>query len=231
MHIPKIIHQTWKDDNIPSYFRVLTDTWKIHHPTWKYVLWTDEMNRNFIHEKFPSFLNRYDNLTFNIQRADVIRYFILYSFGGVYVDLDFECIKPIIPLLENSSCVLGKEPKEHCLTHSRELIISNAFMACEPGHLFMKDLFEESFVEKISKSDVNDFILSSTGPFMISDLYENLKDSLNINLVDSEALYPLTKDEVYKSLQGENNEFISNKLERAYGVHYYWGSWWRSGIK
>ena len=37
----------------------------------------------------------YDNYDVNIKRVDAVRYFYLYHFGGLYVDLDFECIKNI----------------------------------------------------------------------------------------------------------------------------------------
>ena len=55
MKIPRIIHQTWKDDKIPESFRVLADTWRNNHPNWEYKFWTDEMNREFVKNNFPNF--------------------------------------------------------------------------------------------------------------------------------------------------------------------------------
>jgi len=46
--IPLIIHQTWKDLNIPEHYKPLVKTWKENHPGWEYILWTDKMNRDFI---------------------------------------------------------------------------------------------------------------------------------------------------------------------------------------
>jgi hypothetical protein len=38
-----------------------------------------------ITEKFPWFLDTYKAYPHNIQRADVLRYFVLYEFGGIYL--------------------------------------------------------------------------------------------------------------------------------------------------
>lgn len=51
-------------------------------------LWTDQSARSFIAENYPWFLETFDSYPYAIQRADVIRYFILAHFGGIYIDLD-----------------------------------------------------------------------------------------------------------------------------------------------
>ena len=86
--IPKIIHQTWKNTDLPPDFKQSRESWIKHHPNWTYILWTDEMNRKFIEQYFPWFLKYFDNYEYNIQRADVIRYFILWKYGGLYSDMD-----------------------------------------------------------------------------------------------------------------------------------------------
>jgi len=40
----------------------------------EYMLWTDEVSRKFIVEKYPSFLATFDGYEYPIQRADAIRY-------------------------------------------------------------------------------------------------------------------------------------------------------------
>jgi len=39
-------------------------------------------------KEYPWFLETFDSYPYNIERADVIRYFALYHFGGIYLDLD-----------------------------------------------------------------------------------------------------------------------------------------------
>ena len=38
-NIPKIIHQTWKDNNIPEKWKLSQTMWQKHHPDWQYILW------------------------------------------------------------------------------------------------------------------------------------------------------------------------------------------------
>ncbi len=38
-----------------------------------------------IRDKFPWFLKTYQAYRYNIQRADVLRYFVLYEYGGIYL--------------------------------------------------------------------------------------------------------------------------------------------------
>jgi mannosyltransferase OCH1-like enzyme len=54
-------------------------------------LWTDESARDFLSDKYPWFVDIWDNYAFPIQRADSIRYFILHHYGGVYLDMDTWC--------------------------------------------------------------------------------------------------------------------------------------------
>ncbi len=35
-HVPRIIHQSWKDTNVPEGFRPWQDSWKKNHPGWEY---------------------------------------------------------------------------------------------------------------------------------------------------------------------------------------------------
>ena len=90
-NIPKKIHQIWLGGELPDKFKPYCDTWKILHPTWEYKLWTDKDVDSINIEKRDIF-----NLATNLgQKSDILRYEILRQQGGVYVDTDFECIKPI----------------------------------------------------------------------------------------------------------------------------------------
>jgi mannosyltransferase OCH1-like enzyme len=224
MSIPKLIHQTWKNSEVPENFQLLMNTWKEFHPDWKFILWTDEMNRNFISEHYPDFLNKYDNYPANIQRADAIRYFLLYHYGGVYIDLDFECLQNIEELLTDEECVFGLEPQKHCERFNVEKIICNAFMAVCPSHHFFKQLCtvlsSEEFGEK--KTDV----LNTTGPFMLTKLYGKYQEKVRIKLLPSFMLYPITIEESREVINGTSDENLETKIQNAYGIHYFWGTWW-----
>lgn len=196
MNIPRIIHQTWKDHAIPKRFVQMSHTWKQMHPGWEYILWTDDMNRNFIREQFPSFLPVYDSYEANIQRVDAVRYFILLKYGGVFVDLDFECRQNIESIIQSGDCVFGREPMEHCSWHSKQMIISNAFMACVPANRFMQRLCSELEHSSFISENINIRVLETTGPFMLSRLYQQYDRQNEVTILPPEHLYPLTKNEL-----------------------------------
>lgn len=47
-----------------------------------------ESSRTFIEDEFSWFLPTYDGYKFPIQRIDVLRYFLLRHYGGIYLDMD-----------------------------------------------------------------------------------------------------------------------------------------------
>lgn len=51
-------------------------------------------------EHYPWFLPTYLAYPYAIQRVDVIRYFLLYHYGGVYIDLDMGCNKRLDFMLQ-----------------------------------------------------------------------------------------------------------------------------------
>jgi inositol phosphorylceramide mannosyltransferase catalytic subunit len=225
VRIPKIIHQTWKNRCIPEEFQSFSCSWKNHHPSWEYRLWTDADNREFISTNYDWFLPFYDNYQFNIQRADAVRYFILHAYGGMYVDLDFECLKPIEPLLRDHECVLGLEPERHCQYHGVEQIISNAFMASMPSHPFLYAIMKGMAFHIPAAKHRNDLVLETTGPLMLNRVFGGFPEPETVTLVPPEFLFPLDYEEARK-FTGSRDPQFKPKLRHAYGIHYHWGSWW-----
>jgi len=223
--IPRILHQTWKDVAVPGKFRSFSDSWKTLHPGWEYRLWTDTMNRTFMETHFPGPLSLYDAYPHPIQRVDMVRYFILRHMGGLFVDLDFECLRPVEPLLEGCGFVAGQEPPEHAFLHGKDRIISNAFMACESGHPFAIELCDALEVAARNTSRGFKEVLESTGPFMMTHTYKQSMFRDEVRILPFETLYPLAKDPVTGKLTGAARGNAA--FQEAYAIHHYWGSWWQ----
>ncbi|MBD0361664.1 MAG: hypothetical protein ICV55_02580 [Coleofasciculus sp. C3-bin4] len=135
----KIIHQTWKDQNLPVEVAAFQQTWKANHPNWEYRFWTDEDNREFLQTHYSWFLPIYDSYENKICRVDAVRYFILSYYGGVFIDLDFECLRPLDELLNGKELVLGLEPSAHVNSpmvqaHGLKHIVCPSLMASQPNH-------------------------------------------------------------------------------------------------
>ncbi|KAF5671231.1 glycosyltransferase family 32 [Fusarium heterosporum] len=89
--IPRIFHQTTKNETIPTIWAKSQASCLDAYSDYEYMLWTDDKARAFLEAEYPWFLNVWDNYPFPIQRADAIRYFVLYHYGGIYLDMDTIC--------------------------------------------------------------------------------------------------------------------------------------------
>lgn len=78
-------------------------------------------------EEYPWFLSTYEAYPYAIQRVDAVRYFILYHFGGLYIDLDMGCHKRLDFMLAHNFTAP--------LTHP--VGISNDIMAARPGDQYL----------------------------------------------------------------------------------------------
>mmetsp|Transcript_26616 Transcript_26616/g.37487 ORF Transcript_26616/g.37487 Transcript_26616/m.37487 type:complete len:359 (-) Transcript_26616:73-1149(-) len=65
------------------------------NPNYEVRSYDDESSREFIANFFQEYLSLYDGFKKPVMRADMWRYLILYQHGGVYFDLDVECLTPI----------------------------------------------------------------------------------------------------------------------------------------
>lgn len=226
LRIPRIIHQTWKRKDIPFPLDQLPQTWKKYLPNWEYVLWTDEMNREFAHKHFPDFLEKYDAYPCNIQRADAIRYLLLKVYGGLYVDMDFECLENIEFLLEGSDFIVGKEPDWHAKRFGFEYIICNAFMASTPDNDFINFVCQRLINHSGGKVVNNGFdILDSTGPFLLTHAFNAFPHKEDIRILESKTIYPIGQWEVEKIKNNQIPEEMEERINQAHAIHYFFGTW------
>jgi len=224
--IPKIIHQTWKDKHVPPNCIPLQRTWLTHHPDWEYRLWTDIDNRAFISQHYAWFLPIYDSYPENIMRADAIRYFLLYHYGGLYVDLDFECLRPLDSLLIGKQVVIALEPSEHLEKElvqqcSFKYLLCNALMASQPKHPFWEWIFQNLLTYQNADGPLN-----VTGPFMLTRAYDSFSQRETVTIESSKRLCPITDEQVrHGSL--EDNVTRQRIAKTAYAIHHWHGNWYR----
>lgn len=127
--IPKLIHRVWLGGRpLPAAYAAYGATWAERHPGWELRLWTDADV-----PEIPG-MERARNLA---ERSDLARYEILRQHGGIYIDTDVECLRPIDDLVNGLSAFSAYEvPGRLC----------NAVMGCVPGHPAFERLAELSRV-------------------------------------------------------------------------------------
>ncbi len=144
MTIPRILHFTWKTEDVPGVMGDYLGRWRDLHPDWDIRLWTDATMREFVAGTYPDFLGPYDAYPRPIQRADCFRYLVINALGGVYADLDVEPFRAIDDLVVGLECFAGIEPDEHMGSdrwHSgAPFLVTNAFIGGVAGHPWFRQL-------------------------------------------------------------------------------------------
>ena len=228
MRMPRIIHQIYEDPvGPPNILLKFAETWKKKMPDWEYRFWNRRMIRDFLDSVCPDFSGIYNSYPFNVQRWDAIRYLILYHIGGLYIDLDYECILPLDVLLAGSSCCMGMEPAVNSRFFNKSFIIGNALMAARPRHPYMKAIIEEMKANHSVNYHKGDSmqIMETTGPFMVTKVYERLRKKKDVTLLSADLVTPLTLQEVVMLRAGKANQEVARKIDNAFAVHYFFGTW------
>lgn len=230
--IPHVIHQTWKHGDVPPELQVLQKSWTERNPDFSYRFWTDADIARFVEDEHPELLPVFHGYSIPIARVDLARYLILRRFGGVYADLDMECLKPIEDLIAGRSFVVGLEPEEHgqrakAVERGLPRILCPSFLASAPAHPFWDHLLAR-LVEARHCPDV----LDATGPFLLTRAHASYEaamakgDGAGVTVVPPERLYPVT-DEDCRNGRLFDLAFWEGKTRHAHAIHYWEGTWFR----
>lgn len=191
--IPKIFHRIWFGDRkMPDTYVEYGETWQKEHPDWKMILWTDESIRDITLQNQDIF----NTVGHPVLRADMARFELIYKFGGVYIDCDFECIKNIEPVLGGVEAFSAGEMPG---------IVSTAIMGCTPGNKVFKDLVDA--IPQSMRENAHLPINYQTGPFFATKV---LKGRDDIVVFGANLFYP------YLPLGPDSP---------AYAVHHFAGAW------
>jgi len=105
--IPKIIHHIWLGPKpLPKLYQKYRQTWIDNHKGWEHKLWTD---KEVAALDFPNKDLFYKASSYH-ERADILRYELLYKYGGLYIDTDYICLKPFDDLHYMYKTYLTMEP-------------------------------------------------------------------------------------------------------------------------
>ena len=131
--IPKIVHQIWIGGSCPEVFKKYLKSWREKHPEWTYVLWDDES----IASLFPLYNQKYYDETVGLgAKSDLLRWEIVYRYGGVYADVDFECLRSLDDLI-HLDFFTAFQPYDAYFVQ-----LGAAIFAAVPGHPVLKHCIE-----------------------------------------------------------------------------------------
>lgn len=232
METIKIVHQIWSDkyQPLPAFCQELTKTWKENHSDWDYILWNEEMLDRFVKEEYPEFYRIYNEFTYDMQRWDSARFLILKKMGGLHVDVDYECLDNITPLINNATFAIALEPKLHGEQTHFGYAINSALVYSIPNHFFLDKVIDSIFLD-ISNVDLSlsklSYVLKTTSVEMLTCIYDHLSilDKNQIKLLPAKNVAPFDHRQLNALKAGVENDELEKCLEEAYAVHYYTYLW------
>lgn len=99
--MPLPLIQYWHSQNPPGYIADLLTGFRTHNPDRPQLVFNERTAERFIVERFGErHANAFRACAVPAMQADYFRYCAVHALGGIYVDVDFVCQRPLDPLLE-----------------------------------------------------------------------------------------------------------------------------------
>jgi mannosyltransferase OCH1-like enzyme len=176
--IPKIVHFIWISSNspyediyIPDKYKYFLESWSYNNnESFEYNLWSGKQILSLITKNFPQFTELYKNISNLSSKCEFAKLCILYTYGGVYSDLNFFCKKDISPLLETESFSILDE-QEYIGNSPKKIILTN-FLATYPRNDFFYNYIV--FLSSKNPKNMSDF----TGPIGFYEYFKSSPDQL-----------------------------------------------------
>jgi mannosyltransferase OCH1-like enzyme len=226
--INAVVHQTWKSEVLPWEQKeclvpnfnkdcIKYRKWKKAYmsvremnPGYDFIFWTDKNITDFIEKEYPWFLETFKSYPYNIQRVDAARYFILYHYGGIYMDMDIGCLRSLDPLRQFQVVLPATNPSG----------FSNDFLMSVPRHPFFKNLTD-------NLSDWNHYygtkyptVFISTGPYYVNHQYVLYPQKQEIDILPTVLYSGNTSDTFLLHYDGNSWHAIDGEI--ILGIYTHW---------
>lgn len=144
--VDKKIHQIWVGEyKIPSREIRISNELKEKHPDYEYYLWTDD-NLPPIPERLQKMYDTLYERKDYVFCADMLRWIVVYEYGGWYLDIDWEYIQNLntLNLGNKTGVVFGHWGVgwQHC-----DYTITNNVFAFQKNHPMAKHLIDNMPIE------------------------------------------------------------------------------------
>lgn len=205
--IPKVIHYCWFGNNPqPKIVKKCIASWHEKCPDYEIKLWTEN--------NFDLSINDYAKEAYDAKKyaftSDFMRMYVLYNYGGIYLDTDFEVIKSFDDLLDDKGFT--------CFENDD--YVGSWIFASEPNNPYFKEFLDyyenRHFVNQNGSYDLTANPTPITNILLDHGLYkenrEQKLDYLTIYPSDYFCPYDVKIDKL-------------NVTENSYGIHWFSRTW------
>ena len=157
--IPKILHQLWIGPKNPPLN--MMNTWKEKHPGFEYIFWNEDeiekRNMTFQCQKEIDEMSEYNG------KADIMRWEILYKYGGYFIDADSICIEPFDEYFDGRTAFATFENEI-----VRSQLVATGTMGFIPKHPMCKDIIDWILTDEYNEMNKNVRAWGTVGPGAIT---------------------------------------------------------------
>ena len=164
--ICKIIHQIWIGTK-PSPSKFMS-TWKDKNPNFEYIFWNEQefISRGIVFEC----QKQIDSIEEINGKADIIRWELLWKYGGVFLDADSICIEPVDDVLMKCPAFAGYENEQ-----VRQGLVATGTMGFPPNHPLCREAIDWILVNPVSQRETKQRAWFNVGPGLLTRLLQTNK--------------------------------------------------------
>jgi mannosyltransferase OCH1-like enzyme len=174
--IPRTLWRIWLDEPVPPEYDAYWERFAELNPGWQ----LKTISRSVLPWMRPHIRDIFRECSTHAGRSDVLRYELLYQFGGVYVDCDVEPLKPFEPLLGE-----GKGFQPFAGWEDNRMICPTV-MGSPPSHPAMGDLLD--FLPGWFEVHRGEAPNRQTGPYVLTRCWRWRDD---VTLYAPDVFYPV----------------------------------------
>jgi len=210
--IPKRIHLIWLGSRLPERCQKVVDSWKKFHPKWDIKVWTDEDVPHFGMENKAAF----DKSINWGEKSDIWRYEILYRYGGIYIDTDFECLKPFDLIHKSTEFYAG-------ICYEEIALLGNSLIGSVPKHPILARCIQQI---QVGPGDNNaNRIQRETGPYHFTRCFmdEAQKYPRKVVVFPTSYFFPLPPGRIdVANAEEAKKQYVQPE---SFAIHYWATSW------
>ena len=207
-NIPKMIHYCWFGGNpLPEKALKCIESWKKYCPDYEIKRW-DESNFDITYNKYVNEAYKSKMWAFV---TDVVRLYVVYTYGGIYLDVDVELLKGLDDLLKYNA-FMGFENQKNINTGLGFGALKNNQIIYE----ILKDYDDISFITEDGNFDLTPCPQRNTVILNKNGLIQNNTMQIIDGMIFLPTEYFCPKD------------YGTGKLEitgNTYSIHHFCASW------
>lgn len=215
--IPLNIFTCWHSKELPSIMSEKYQKLVKNHPCFNHFFYDENDCRNFIKNNFNNYvLEAYNKLIPCAYKSDLWRYCVLYIYGGIYIDIKFECV--------NNFNLLALTENEYFVRDIPEKYIYNGLIVSYPNNNILLKAINQIIIN-VNNNYYGNNSLMPTGPGLLSN-YFTLEETKNFEIYHKFTVIENIVSEYYlvykntiilKSYKEYRNEQSKTQKNKRYG--------------